>query len=214
MCCFCEIFIILDFIDLLKLSVTAPFITILWVVWKFNPWRFRFCLTVELSNSEPLFYCMVIGFLFRNKFLQIWYDWFTGIFFYSHAPSTPREKFLWFEGVFWLVVFDGELKSARSISHISSIFLQHNDCAVISFLHVCANCTCSAMTAINQHPVSYIYLLLLTLFWHENCWMFMTVIDPYPYTLLIIQNSQGTSFVFVICVYLSPLFCLFLTEGL
>ena len=39
---------------LLKPSIMAPFVSVLWVVWKFTPWRFSYCWTVELTNSVPL----------------------------------------------------------------------------------------------------------------------------------------------------------------
>ena len=91
--------------DLLKLSIKAPFMLELWVIWKFTPWRLRYCWSDALANSVPLSHCMVIGFLFWNKTLKLM--WFR----YRSCPLEARSKrtakiFLWrLRGIVLIVVF-------------------------------------------------------------------------------------------------------------
>ena len=86
--------------------------------------------------------------------------------------------------------FERELKSARSISQTSSIFVTVQGLRRNLFLTSCVKCTCSDLTANLQIPFSYFYSLLLTLL---LTLILLEVQDRnrlYPETSLLVNDSH------------------------
>ena len=142
----------------------APFMSGLWVVWKFTPWRFRYCWTVALRNSVPSSDCIVIGFLFWNKdfkaaVIEVPVFSFIGTLqAYRENISMTFKRYLCLS-----LYFERELKSARSISQTSSMFV--TVCRFrANLLRAClCKCTCLDLTATPSHLFYYFYWPLLTL---------------------------------------------------
>ena len=137
---------------LLKRSIIAPFISGLWVVWKFTPCWFRYRWTAELTNSVPLSDCRVMGFLFRNKDFKAVVIYVAVLSFsgtlqaYRENPSMTFKRYLCLS-----LYFERELKSARSISQISSIFVTVYGFRGNVLVHFYEQCTRPDLTATPQH---------------------------------------------------------------
>ena len=155
---------ILVFRDLLNRSITAPFMSGLWVVWKFTLCRFRYCWTLALTNSVPLSDCIVIGFLFWNNDFKADVIEVPVLSFKGTLQAYRENMSMTFKRYLGLsLYFERELKSARSISQTSSIFVTVYGLRGNLFLTGCARCTCFDLTATLPHPFSYFCWPLLTL---------------------------------------------------
>ena len=149
---------------MLKCSITAAFISGLWVVWKFTSWRFRYCWTVALTNSVLLSDCMLISFLFWNKNFKADVIQVAVLSFRGTLEADCENISNTFRRYFYLsLYFASELKYARSISQTSSIFVTVYGLRWNLFLQVCVKCTCSDLTTNFLLPFSYFYRTLLTL---------------------------------------------------
>ena len=102
----------------------SPLMLGLWVEWKPTPWRFKYCWSVSLTNSVPLSDCILIGFLLWNKVFKAAVIELAVLSFRGTLQAYLANMSIMFKRYLYLsLCFERELKSARSISQTSSIFV-------------------------------------------------------------------------------------------
>ena len=87
-----------------------------------------YCCIVALTNKVPMTDCMVIGFLFSNKVFKADVIELSVLSFRRALQASRENMSITFKRYLYLsFYFERELKTARSISKKSSIFLLYKD---------------------------------------------------------------------------------------
>jgi len=155
---------ILVLIDVLKHLITAPFMSGLWVLWKFIPLCSRYCCTVALTNSVPLSDCMVIGFLFWNNDFKADATEVAVLSFRCTLQAHQEYTSMIFKSYLYLSLYLFGNLYLQYPTHVHHQYLlQYTDCEGFFFAHVCAECMCSGLKTTLPHPVSYFHGTLLTM---------------------------------------------------
>ena len=186
---------ILVFKVLLNRLTMASLLSGLWFVWKITPWFFKYCWRVAWTNSVPLSGSIVIRYLFWNKDFETHVSWVLVLSFRGTLPLTFQNISITFKRYLYLsLYFERGLKSARSISLASSIFVTVNGFIGNLFLTGLSKVYVSRTD--NQSATSYFNSHYQLCYWTKPCCVFRVVIN-FTQRHYYCTGSQGSWFLSV-----------------